>query len=117
LTDRLVEKIGRVFGSAIRIERPFAPRQRVPPWVAWGAIGSAIEQQYPTLLLLRGVYDHFTVASGLTTNRLVLFDSYGFQWVNRTSCSIGATRPRKRHQIAPASITILHWGDDHARAG
>lgn len=116
LTDRLASQTGRMLGSRIWIERPIAPRQRVLPPAAWETIGSAIERRRPVLLLLRGAYDHFTVATALSEHRLTLFDSYGFRWVTRAACSIGATSPRKRHQLAPSSITILHAEARHAGA-
>jgi hypothetical protein len=116
LIDRLAGQAERMMDCPVWIERPFAPRQRVPAPAAWETIRSAIEMRRPVLLLLRGAYDHFTVATALSGHRLVLFDSYGFRWVTRASCSIGATRPYKRHQLAPSSITILRAEPRHAGA-
>ena len=107
LGDRLFRRAGRMSGVRIRVERPFAPRRLVPQAMAYGAIGDAAAQRRPVLMLLRGAYSHYTVISAVTDARFMLFDSYGFRWISRASCSVGATTPPRRHQMAPASLTIL----------
>ena len=69
-------------------------------------IERAIRAHRPVLGLLRGTYDHFTVVSGYTPTRLILFDSWGYHWVERRSCGVGRATPC-RHRIAVKSVQTL----------
>ncbi len=116
LTDHLCRRVEPMVGIKVRSKRPFA-RRRPAPEAIYSAIESSLASERPVLLLLGGTYDHYTVVSGMSAARLLLFDSFGFHWVTRSHCSIGADPHAKRHQIAPASLTILclaQAGDDPA---
>lgn len=61
----------------------------------------------PVILLIWGAYDHCTVAVGYTSQRLILFDSSGFKWLNWRSLGIHHPRSVKTHQMARWSAMTL----------
>jgi hypothetical protein len=44
-------------------------------------ISNTLQEGSPVILLLKGKYQHFTVASAVTSKRLMLCDSSGMQWL------------------------------------
>jgi hypothetical protein len=108
LADRLCQVAGRLLGSSVDVERPFLPHSRPPAATVWAAIEQALDRHRPVLVLLRGSYDHFTVVSELSSNRVMLFDSYHYRWIMRTACGPQS----RRHQLAAASISILRLKAD-----
>lgn len=57
--------------------------------------------------MLWGAYDHATVICGYTPDRLLLFDSYGFQWLAKRCVGLDNGRSAKRHLIAKHSVMAL----------
>ena len=51
------------------------------------SIETLVDLQTPVLTVLRGAYRHYSVVVGYTPARLMLFDSWGYAWINVSSCS------------------------------
>lgn len=75
---------------------------------AYERVFTAIERGWPVLALIYDSYDHFTVINGATAARLLLFDSYGYHWLNRQSCAL--TRGTgARHRLAPRAFIAVQF--------
>ena len=73
-------------------------------------IKRALRDGHPVLVLLHGAYDHCTIASAITHQRLVLFDSHGFKWVSLANVGIEHPRSNRLHQIPTTSAVALSLG-------
>lgn len=67
-------------------------------------ISASIENGCAVNLVLQGAYDHFTVVSGVTETKFMLFDSLNFKWVNKNNCYLKNSTGKKRHEIKAKSI-------------
>ena len=74
---------------------------------AFARIAAVIERQSPVLALIYEDYFHFTVISGVSDTRVSLFDSYGYHWVERRSCSFRRASPPTRHRFAPNALLAV----------
>lgn len=75
---------------------------------AYQHVFAALERGWPVLALISDSYDHFTVINGVTATRLLLFDSYGYHWLNRQSCTL--TRGTgARHRLAPGAFIAVQF--------
>jgi hypothetical protein len=61
----------------------------------------------PVLLELTGHCQHITVATQITTRRLVLFDSDRMQWVELRSLALASLRQKSRYSIVKGSLLEL----------
>jgi hypothetical protein len=61
----------------------------------------------PVLVELGGSYQHYTTIVGISGNRLLLFDSYGYRWIAAASCELSCGHARARHQIARSSAAVI----------
>ena len=66
-----------------------------------------IDHGHPVLLVMWGAYDHYTVVAGVTPTKLLLFDSFGFQHVSRSSLAIRTLRATGRHKISRRSVSAI----------
>lgn len=53
----------------------------------------------PVLLCLLGAYNHYTVATGIKHDRIILFDSANYQWVSTFSVELEHRKATARHRI------------------
>lgn len=67
-------------------------------------ISENIKNDFAINLVLEGAYDHFTVISGLTKTKFMLFDSLQFKWVNKSNCYLGGSTSNKRHAVNSKSL-------------
>lgn len=67
-------------------------------------ITNNIKNGYAVNLVLEGAYDHFTVVSGVTETKFILFDSLQFKWVYKRNCFLQNSASKKRHAINTKSI-------------
>lgn len=70
------------------------------------AIKKAIGSKSPVLISFGGHLDHYTVVSGYTERRLVLFDSSGLRWLEAINIGVGE-RSARRHWISSASTVAI----------
>lgn len=79
---------------------------------AMQAIKRQLQSNRPVLVMLWGAYNHATVISGMTPQRVHLFDSCGFKWVR--SSSIGLEHPwsSKIHRISKRSAMAILRSED-----
>lgn len=63
----------------------------------------------PVVVMLWGSYNHATVISGITQQRLCLFDSTGFKWVHRTSVGLDHPWSTKLHRIPKRSVMAITY--------
>ena len=73
---------------------------------ALAAIEHHIAERKAVLTFLRGAYRHYTVVAGSTSTSLILFDSYGYRWLRKSSCVPTATDPA-RHNVQAASLMAI----------
>lgn len=74
---------------------------------AFASIAAAIAQQQPVLVMLHEQLHHFTVISGIGPARLTLFDSAGYRYLARHTCSFRRLPTPTRHRIAPRALLAL----------
>ena len=98
--------------GAISFQRLIKAGNAASLTMAYARITAACERGCPVLALVYDSYDHFTVISGTTASRLVLFDSYGFHWLNRQSCSL-VRGTAARHRLAPRALIAVQFEHLH----
>lgn len=92
----------------IRLERPHLPTIEGGPEIL-NRIGSLVASGRAPCVFLRGWSRHYTVISGYTPASLVLFDSFGYRRVLRSSCGT-RKRENKRHRLHLKSVFTVSVG-------
>lgn len=65
----------------------------------WPLIGEHVRRGRPILTELEGRHSHYTVIVDLTPSRVVLFDSDGLHWLQRSCCSFSQDQNACTHQL------------------
>ena len=73
-------------------------------------IQRAIRNGQPVMVTIWGAYNHATVIAGYTHDRLLLFDSSGFQSIMLRSVGLQHPRSVRRHRIVKQSAATLTSG-------
>ena len=107
LAAELVRAATTMVSVPVELERPL-PGVTQPSWeqTLW-SVRTLIDLQAPVLTVLRGAYRHYSVVVGYTPTRLMLFDSWGYAWINLAACSTTRCDPPARHRLDPGSIMAL----------
>lgn len=66
----------------------------------------------PMLVRLLGSYNHYTVITGVTASRLMLFDSFGYRWLSITSCELDGRWQSQRHPIVRRCAMALQKSEE-----
>lgn len=74
-------------------------------------IEGQLEQGFPVCVCLNGAVDHFTVLTGMNRTRVLLFDSNGMSFVQRSSVSFEGKRQNMRYWIKPVSVFSFEMHD------
>lgn len=99
--DRLVPEIEDVVGFRVKRHRVFDKKLRLKPSKVVGPIRYHINFGRPIVLILGAAYDHWTVIAGYSGNRLHLFDSDGYCWINTRSLTLDMHLSNRPHQLMP----------------
>jgi hypothetical protein len=102
----LAERVARVtrdLGS-VRVElawplNPSASRAEIVE-----TIERLITSGKAPMVFMRGKYRHYSVISGYTPASFKLFDSFGYHWVRRSSCSIARGEKPTLHRFHVESL-------------
>ena len=104
LSRRLLNAL--LSGRNCPVELKAPPQFPILP--AKSAFTRALAGGTPVLFELSGHCYHYTVATELKGNRLILFDSDGMKWINISSLPTDeATAQTSRYQIAPKSMVAI----------
>ena len=97
LAARIVEVTEAIAGRPIHLDRPLLPARETCQ-AALSRLDGLIASSKAACVFLRGRTRHYTVISGYTPASLMLFDSFGYRRVLRSSCG---TRKgdRRRHRL------------------
>jgi hypothetical protein len=106
LAERLRARAQRMTGIQMTLERPLASSSPMPPDEAIAAIERLILARRAPMVFLRGKYRHYTVICGFSSASLRLFDSAGFQRVQRSSCCTTSELPSLHRIHVPSLITL-----------
>lgn len=93
MLDNLMPEIESIAGFPIRQRQVFEAKAGLKASTAIAAIRNCIDQGCPIVLILDGVYDHWTVIAGYSHHRLHLFDSDGYRWINPASVGLDDRLP------------------------
>jgi hypothetical protein len=107
LRDALVRAVGGSGAPKLQISSLPQPHAEIGLHELLRWIQRHIDEGCPVMLPLWGVYDHFTVVAGITSTKLLLFDSLGFQHVALSSLAIRTPRATARHRITRRSVSSL----------
>jgi hypothetical protein len=88
-------------GHDLQIERVVASRKSDMPEQT---IKSAIATGIPVLAAIDPPLDHYSVICGYSPTRWLLFDSYGYRWLNRRHCSF-QRRPTASHRLSAWTLS------------
>ena len=100
----LARHLGRLASGrdfTVTVERAALVKPSITEVFAW--IGESLTAGKPVLLFLENMPDHYTVVAGMTETRLLLFDSLGMKFLNRTTCGI---RTGARHISARGLLRV-----------
>jgi hypothetical protein len=87
------------------LDRPVSiMRLETKPQTFATLIASAIKDGCPVCALFDGALDHYTVISGVSEMRFMLFDSSGLSWVRRSGCQLSSGRKQARHRLKQKSV-------------
>jgi hypothetical protein len=70
---------------------------------------------HPLILGFEGKHEHWTVATGLTATRVVLFDCSGLRWVETAKLGHTDDRPVRLHRIGPDGVIAVRPARRRAR--
>ncbi|QGP79590.1 hypothetical protein [Sphingobium sp. CAP-1] len=99
--DRLLPEIEDVVGFRVRHHKVFDAKAGLKPSKVARAIRHHINLGRPIVLILGAAYDHWTVIAGSSDNRLQLFDSYGYCWINTRSLTLDMHLRNRAHLLMP----------------
>jgi hypothetical protein len=103
----VVTRANELFATDIKLKPiPVAPERE--PAAVIDAIKASARRGNPAVVALDGHLDHWSVVARFTATRLILFDSWGSQWV--TVASIGLAHGRGRHVIPSGGVITLRLG-------
>lgn len=87
----------------IAIERVGHSRSQQPE----ETIMRAVDAGLPVLASVDSPLDHFSVICGYSPTRWLLFDSYGYRWLNRRHCAWNRTK-NTRHRLVAWILSPAH---------
>lgn len=97
LAHGLLARANATYGTDLALKPTLSPWTAQQRGRSIAKIKAEVARGRPVLLNLGGLLRHYTVISGYSTGRLILFDSSEFHWVNEGSVAVGAGSER------------LHW--------
>ena len=107
LTDKLLAEASRLSGTKLRRVPILQKTKRSDLDGALALIDRHTRSSEPVLVELTGSYQHYTTIVGVSDNRLLLFDSYGYRWISAASCELGHHHATARHRIARSSAAAV----------
>jgi hypothetical protein len=107
LTDLLLAEAGRQSGTRLRRVPILQKTKRSDFDGAIALIDRHTRIGEPVLVDLAGSYQHYTTIVGVSDNRLLLFDSYGYRWIAAASCGLAHHHAQARHRIARSSAAVI----------
>lgn len=75
------------------------------------ALEQKLEAGSALMVFLAKTLDHYTVISGMTDQRVYLFDSDGNHWIKRDSFEVGGDPHGARHQAPAESVIEVLLGE------
>ena len=107
LAGRLVEHTNDACGSALKLVPILAgPAIDQNRSRALASIRRQIRSPSPVLISCGGALSHYTVVSGYTDQRMLLFDSSGLRWLLTDNIGLGESSSR-RHWLTAAGVIAL----------
>lgn len=106
LAVELVTHVNDSLGTSLAVKPILYGSARRDRKRAVDAIRRAVLCGSPVLAGLGGALGHYTVISGFTEQRLLLFDSSGLRWIETDGVGLGERSPR-RHTLFTDSVTAL----------
>ncbi|MFO6430259.1 hypothetical protein ACLBKT_09245 [Erythrobacter sp. W302b] len=107
LTDKLLAEASRLSGARLRRVPILQKIKRSDLYGALALIDSHTRMGEPVLVELAGSYQHYTTIVGVSDNRLLLFDSYGYRWIAAASCELAHHHATARHRIVRSSAAVI----------
>ena len=117
LGDTLVGHANQLFGTALALEpvvdsarTGVQQPQKLTATRSIRLIKSKLASGAPVLCALGGVLDHYTVFSGYSQQRLTMFDSSGYRWVEQRSVGDGPdSGARHWLDVNSARAVVDNW--------
>lgn len=106
LGQQLAQDTNAAHGTSLKLIAILTGAARKNRVRAFDRIRETITKRAPVLVYLEGFLDHYTVVSGYTEQRLLLFDSSGFRSVVGNSIGLGEGSAC-RHWLSPRSVFAL----------
>jgi len=108
-----INVIGEVMNNVdslnLKKEMPFKGYSETGLDEFWSSMQEFLSFPNRTILLgLGGVYDHWSVVTKVTDNRITFFDSDGIKHFNRSNCTTQIANAKRRHQIMPTHSYFLY---------
>lgn len=110
LAKRMAKVASALDGIRIELAWPLAPGSAAADSVL--TLERLITSGQAPMIFMRGKYRHYTVISGYTPASFKLFDSFGYHWVRRSSCSLGNSDRPTLHRFHIESLIAVSASRD-----
>ena len=101
-----IAKAARTLGDIqFGLARPIKPG--APSAAIMLSLERLITSGQAPMVFMRGKYRHYSVISGYTPASFKLFDSFGYHWVRRSSCSLAPTDKPTLHRFHIDSLIAV----------
>ena len=107
LADMLLAEAGRLSGNRLRRVAILRKTKCSDLNGAVALIDRHTRNGKPVLVELAGSYQHYTTIVGVSDNRLLLFNSYGYRWISAASCELDHHDATARQRITPSSAGFI----------
>ncbi|MEP4529536.1 MAG: hypothetical protein ABJ050_19650 [Paracoccaceae bacterium] len=104
LTEHMAEEAGRTTGLKLSTVQLFPKKPKVAKDIVINVIGKSVENGSALVVCFENTLWHYTVLSGLSLDRIYLFDSVGLHWIKRRSFGICGMGVQARHCVPLASL-------------
>ena len=105
LVRRIAETAGKLADLRIELTTPFTGSS--VPDESFLRMDKLITAGPAPMVYMRGKYRHYSVISGYTPASFKLFDSFGYRWVRRASCSVAEAHKLTLHRFHIESLIAL----------
>ena len=106
LRDELIAYVNAHHHAKLRAAPTLTGTAGLAPKRAIATIGASVRAGSPVLVALGGALNHYTVISGISDQRLMLFDSSNFHWLQKANVGVGEAS-RRRHWILTDQVWTI----------